>query len=150
MKLVVMKRRLGVEWFPLIVSAYFVIILTQHLIVQYELSFASAWISIIYVLTALSWIVFGFARRYSFIRKFGLGLALMAVVKLFIIDLRELTQGYQIITYFTLGITLVIISFVYQYFNKRLELKLGVSDVGRDALVVPPHDGVANEVKKDN
>jgi hypothetical protein len=127
-KLIVMGRKLGVEWYPLIVSAYFVIILTQNLITQYNLSFASAWISIIYVLTALAWILFGFAKRYSFIRKAGLGLALLAVIKLFIIDLAGLTQGYRIISYFALGITLVAISFVYQYFNKRLELKMEVAD----------------------
>jgi len=125
-KLVVMEKKLGVEWYPLIVSAYFVIVLTQNLIVQYDLSFTSAWISIIYVVTALLWIIFGFARMYSFIRKAGLGLALLAVIKLFIIDLAHLTQGYRIISYFVLGITLVAISFVYQYFNKRLELKMEV------------------------
>ena len=129
-KFIVMERKLGVEWYPLIVSAYFVIILTQNLITQYHLSFTSAWISIIYVLTALLWILFGFVRRYSFIRKSGLGLALLAVAKLFLVDLRSLTQGYQIISYFALGITLVAISFVYQYFNKRLELKIGSEEVG--------------------
>jgi len=123
-KLIVMERKLGVEWYPLIVSAYFVIIFTQNLITQYNLPFSSMWISIIYVLTALAWIVFGFAKRYSLIRKFGLGLALLSVVKLFLIDLSALTSGYRIISYFTLGITLVAISFVYQYFNKRLNLEV--------------------------
>jgi hypothetical protein len=127
-KLIVMERKLLIEWYPLIVSAYFVIILTQHLIFQYNLSFASAWISIIYVLTALAWIIFGFAKRYSLIRKCGLGLALLAVVKLFIIDLASLTEGYRIISYFVLGITLVAISYVYQYFNKRLSLLMEVED----------------------
>jgi hypothetical protein len=128
MKLIIMERKLGVEWYPLIVSGYFVLILTQNLITQFNLSFASAWISIIYVLTALAWIVFGFARRYPFIRRFGLALALLSVAKLFLIDLMGLTSGYRIISYFALGITLVAISFVYQYFNKRLELKMEAGD----------------------
>ncbi|MDR2599781.1 MAG: DUF2339 domain-containing protein [Oscillospiraceae bacterium] len=133
-KLIVMERKLAIEWYPLIISAYFVIILTQNLITQYNLSFTSVWISIIYVLTALAWILFGFAKRYSFIRRFGLGLALLAVAKLFILDLASLTEGYRIVSYFILGITLVAISFVYQYFNKRLELKLGVADdVSKDS-----------------
>lgn len=133
MKLLVMGRSLGVEWYPLIISAYCVIILTHNLIGQYNLSFASVWISVIYVLTALAWIIFGFARRYSFIRRFGLGLALSAVAKLFVIDLASLTEGYRIVSYFALGITLVAISFVYQYFSKRLELKLEVAgDVSED------------------
>jgi uncharacterized membrane protein len=123
MKTIVKERLIGVEWYPLIVSGYFVVILTQNLITQYNLSFASAAISIIYVLTALLWIVLGFVRRYSFIRLFGLGLAILSVIKLFLIDLAALTQGYRILSYFALGVTLIAISFVYQYFNKRLELK---------------------------
>jgi len=127
MKMIVAERKLGIEWYPLIISGYFVIILTQNLIAQFNLSFSNAAISIIYVLTALAWIVFGFAHRYSFIRKFGLGLAILSVIKLFLIDLAGLTQGFQIISYFALGITLIAISFVYQYFSKRLELKEEVS-----------------------
>lgn len=124
MKCVVHERRVGVEWFPLVVSAYFVLILTQNLITQYRLSFASAAISIIYVVTALAWIVLGFVKRYSFLRRFGLGLSVLSVVKLFLIDLSSITQGYQIVSYFALGIALVAISLVYQYFNKRLELNI--------------------------
>lgn len=125
-KLIVMEKKLGVEWFPLIVSAYFVLILTQNLITQYHLEFSNAAISIIYVITALLWIIYGFAKRYAFLRRFGLGLSVLAVAKLFIIDLSTLTKGYQIVSYFALGITLLAISFVYQYFNKKLELKAEV------------------------
>ena len=122
-KMIMTEWKLKIEWYPLIISGYFVIILTQNLIVQYHLSFSSAVISMIYVFAALAWILFGFARRYSFIRKFGLGLAILSVVKLFIIDLAGLTQGFRIVSYFILGMTLIAISFVYQYFNKRLELQ---------------------------
>ncbi|MDD4049105.1 MAG: DUF2339 domain-containing protein [Clostridia bacterium] len=119
----VMERKLGVEWYPLVVSAYFVLILTQSLITQYHLGFNNAAISIIYVLMALSWIIFGFVKRYALLRRFGLGLSILAVAKLFILDLSFLSQGARIISYFAFGITLIAISFVYQYFNKRLELK---------------------------
>jgi len=123
MNIAVAKGAIGMEWYPLVISGYFIVILTQNLITQFGLSFASSIISIIYVVTALMWIIFGFMRRYSFIRHFGLGLSILAVVKLFLIDLTFLTQGYRIASYFALGITLLAISFVYQYFSKRLELK---------------------------
>jgi uncharacterized membrane protein len=127
MKIIVMERKKGIEWLPLVVSGYFVILLTQNLIAQYNLAFSSAAISIIYVLAALAWIIYGFMRRFAFIRRFGLALAIFAVIKLFLIDLTNLTQGYRIVSYFALGITLIAISFVYQYFSKRLELKEGMS-----------------------
>jgi uncharacterized membrane protein len=121
LKIIVMDRKLSIEMFPLFISGYIVIILTQCLITQYGMSFSSAAISIIYVLTALAWIVFGFRQRYSTIRKFGLGLAIFSVIKLFLIDLYDLAEGYRIISYFALGGTLIAISFVYQYFSKKLD-----------------------------
>jgi uncharacterized membrane protein len=126
-KIIIIERKKGIEWLPLIVSGYFVIILSQNLIAQFNLSFSSAAISVIYVLAALAWIIFGFVRRFVFIRRFGLVLAIFAVVKLFLIDLAGLTQGFRILSYFALGIILIAISFVYQYFSKRLELKEGMS-----------------------
>lgn len=119
----VLDKNIGVEWLPIVVSGYFVLLLTQNLISQYNLEFSNAAISIIYVFTALAWIMFGFAKRYSFIRRFGLGLAFFSVVKLILLDLYTLTEEYKIVSYFVLGITLLAISFVYQYFSKRLELK---------------------------
>jgi hypothetical protein len=120
----VLDRKFGTEWYPLLVSIYLVIILTQNLIIQYELNFTNFAISIIYILLAFSWIVFGFIKRYSFIRRFGLGLSFLAMAKLFLLDLSILTEGYRIISYFAFGIILIAISFVYQYFNKKLEVKL--------------------------
>lgn len=119
----VKERKLGVEWYPIMISSYFVIILTQNLITQYHLEFTNSAISIIYVVTALSWIVFGFVKRYAFIRRFGLGLSMLAVAKLFVLDLSFLTLALRIVSYFAFGVTLIAISFVYQYFNKRLEVK---------------------------
>jgi hypothetical protein len=126
-KVIITQQKKGIEWLPLIVSGYFVILLSQNLISQYNLSFSSAAISVIYVLASLAWIIFGFMRRFAFIRRFGLALAIFAVAKLFLVDLASLTAGYRIVSYFALGITLIAISFVYQYFSKRLELKEGMT-----------------------
>lgn len=117
----VIDEKLGIEWYPFIVTSYFVVILTQNLITQYGLEFNNAAISIIYLVTALTWITFGFIRKYTFIRRFGLGLSILSVAKLFIIDLAFLSQGYKIVAYFIFGGTLIAISFVYQYFSKKID-----------------------------
>jgi len=117
----VMEGKLGIEWYPLAISFYFVVVLTQNLITQYGLGFNNAVISIIYLITALVWITFGFIKRYAFIRRFGLLLSILSVAKLFIIDLSFLSQGYRIVSYFVFGVTLIAISFVYQYFSKRID-----------------------------
>lgn len=130
---IVTEEKLGIEWYPLIVSLYFVVVLTQNLITQFNLEINNAIISIIYLITALAWITFGFMKRYALIRRFGLGLCILAVAKLFIIDLSFLSQGYRIISYFVFGVTLIVISFIYQYFNKRIDIISGVvSDDKKD------------------
>ena len=128
MKIIITERKKGIEWLPLVVSGYFTVILSQNLVAQYSLSFSSAVISIIYVLTALAWILYGFIYRFAFIRRFGLALSIFAVVKLFLVDLSGLTQGYRIVSYFALGITLIAISFVYQYFSKKIGIRSGKAD----------------------
>jgi len=115
-------RVLGVQYLPLMVSAYIVVIFTINLIRAYGLSFTSFWISVVYVVTALLWTIIGFMKRYVLLRRFGLGLALLSVAKLFLIDLAALTQAFRILSYFILGAILIAISYVYQYFSKRLDL----------------------------
>ncbi len=127
-KSTIIDRKLSIEWLPLIVSGYFVILLTQNLTVQFHLSFTNMFISIIYAVTAFVWIVLGFIKRFTLIRKFGLGLSIFSVVKLFMLDLSDLTESNRIVSYFALGISLIAISFVYQYFSKRLEIKGGIVD----------------------
>lgn len=133
MKSLALERKINIEWYPFAVSAYFVIILTQNLISFYDLAFNNFILSLIYIVTAFSWIVFGFVKRFSSTRRFGLGLSFLAIAKLFIIDLYSLTQGLRIISYFAFGITLIAISFIYQYFNKRLDLKAEVITDIKDA-----------------
>lgn len=115
-----LRKNMPVEWIPLGISGYFLILLTQTLIHQYDLSFTSATLSLIYLIVAIGAIYFGFARRYSLLRRLGLGLTILAVFKLFLLDLHGLTQGYQIISYFSFGIILFGISYLYQYFTKKL------------------------------
>jgi len=111
--------RRDIAYLPVIVSSYFVAILTLVLLVQYNIPFDSMWISFIYVGIALAGIIFGFVKRFMFMRRFGLGLALLSVGKLFLIDITGLTPIQRIVSYFVLGAVLLGISAVYQFFNKR-------------------------------
>ena len=70
-----------------VLSFYFILILTQNLIIQYSLEFNNAVISIIYIATAPCMDNLRFIKRYVLIRRFGLALSMLSVAKLFIIDL---------------------------------------------------------------
>lgn len=121
---IVLKRRLGIEWYPVALSSFFVFILTQNLTVTLNLAVNSVIITVVFALTSLGWILFGFLRRYQVIRLFGLGLSFITIIKLFLVDLSFLTEGMRIVSYFAMGIILLAISFVYQYFSKRLEKRI--------------------------
>ncbi|MCL2633868.1 MAG: DUF2339 domain-containing protein [Oscillospiraceae bacterium] len=115
------KTAMRIEWLPFLLSCWFMLVLTQNLIVIYNASFSGMTISVVYAILALAWCVFGFMKRFTFMRRLGLGLALLVTSKLFIIDLWTLTEGYRIITFFALGVALLGISFVYQQFTKRID-----------------------------
>ena len=113
-------RKLSVEWYPLLISGFAVILLTQNLVVQLSLRASSLILTLLFGLTALGWVLFGFTKRNSVTRISGLVLVLVAVAKLFFADLSVLETTWRIITYFTGGVLLLAISFTYQWFNKRL------------------------------
>lgn len=117
----VTKNALKPQHLPLLTSSYAVLMLTVILITDFGLLFGSFIISSIYIITALIWTIIGFARRYVLLRRFGLGLALFSVAKLFLMDLRHLDQELRILSYFIMGIVLIAISFVYQHFSKKLD-----------------------------
>ena len=124
----VVQKKLSVEWLPFGISAYFLLLLTISLVAQYNIDFTSIVISIIYVVAALAWIIYGFVKRFAFMRRFGLALSILAVAKLFLIDLPGLDGGYRIISYFAFGATLLGISYVYQHFSKRFAQHLNQSE----------------------
>ena len=119
----VQEGTLRSEWRPFLLSLFFTVLLTQNLLVFYDVPWAGMSISIVYAVLAVLWCVFGFWKRFAFMRKFGLAMSLLAVSKLFLIDMWSLSEGNRIITYFALGGALIGISYIYQQFSKKLEEK---------------------------
>ena len=56
----------------------------------------------------------GFWRRSSFLRWQALLLLALAIVKVFLVDMSELSQGYRILSFLGLGALLLAVSFAYQ------------------------------------
>lgn len=103
----------------LILSGYFLLVITQGIMIQGQIAFTSAIISILFGITALAWIILGFYLKNHQIRKFGLYLAVASAVKLLVVDTWGLATSMRIISYLILGVVLMIISFVYQKFNTQ-------------------------------
>jgi uncharacterized membrane protein len=122
----------------IILSGYILFVLTQLLLVQTKLDFNSAAISIIYALAAFAWIVAGFTRAVraadaedlsqqenekenQLLRKAGLILSMASVAKLLVVDTWNLSTEMRIVSYISLGLILMLISFIYQKLNKKID-----------------------------
>ena len=116
----VKRFRAPAEIYPLTVSAAFTVLLTELLLGQFRLAFSNPLISALYLATALGWVLCGFWRRYGSMRRFGLCLSFLALAKLFLLDLAGLSEGRRIVSFFVFGALMLLISFVYRYFSKRM------------------------------
>ena len=116
-------RRLSFGAYALIVSGFAVLLLIQNLVVQFDLRASSMVLTLIFGLTALAWVIYGFVQRNNVIRVGGLSMTFFAVAKLFILDLYRLETTARIVSYFVGGIVLLSIAFSYQWFNKRIAVK---------------------------
>ena len=121
LQFMILKKALPLKFYPLLLSGYFVSAVSHNLVVQLELQASSMILTVIFGVTALCWIIFGFAKRNNIIRVFGLSLSFFSVIKLFVLDLWDLSTELKIVSYFIMGVLLLAISFIYQYFNKKLK-----------------------------
>jgi uncharacterized membrane protein len=56
----------------------------------------------------------GFWKRTAFVRWQGLVLLVATIGKVFLYDMRSLSQGYRVLSFIGLGALLMAVSFVYQ------------------------------------
>ncbi|MBY9080808.1 DUF2339 domain-containing protein [Paenibacillus sp. HN-1] len=116
----IQRRYASLEFYPVALAVYMLVIVTAFLSVQLHLNNGGLSFSIIYLLLALLYIIYGFRFRFVYIRRFGLGLTLLATGKLLLYDLSLLTSGSKIIAYFSFGVCLLGISYIYQKVSDKL------------------------------
>lgn len=107
----------------LIVSAYAIATLTTVLGTNDFVTFTNCIISIIYIATAVVWIVIGFIKMNAVLRRFGLALVLLSSAKLFLFDFRGVDAMGRTLLFIGFGITLLVISFSYGIAEKKLKEK---------------------------
>lgn len=120
-RMLIQRNFKNIELYPLIISLYLLANITAFMIVQFRLGLENLGLSIAYLLLAIAFILFGFKRQFVYIRRIGLALSLLSTTKLFLFDLSFLTQGSKIFAYFSFGLVLLGISFIYQKVSNILE-----------------------------
>ena len=71
-------------------------------------------LSVLWIGYALVLVVAGMWRKSAAVRWQGLGLLWLAIAKVFFLDLSFLTRFYRIVSFFVLGLVLLLVSFYYQ------------------------------------
>lgn len=111
----------NIELVPVAMGIYLLVMITAFLGVQIRLHDGGLAFSLVYLLLSVLFIMYGFRKRYLYIRRFGLGLSLLATGKLLLYDLTLLNTGSKIIAYFSFGLCLLGISYLYQRISARME-----------------------------
>lgn len=111
----------NMELVPVAMGIYLLVMITAFLGVQIRLHDGGLAFSLVYLLLSVLFIIYGFRKRYLYIRRFGLGLSLLATGKLLLYDLTLLNTGSKIIAYFSFGLCLLGISYLYQRISARME-----------------------------
>jgi uncharacterized membrane protein len=102
------------EFIPLSIAIYLLFITIATVTRQFDIPVQSYTLSFVLVLFALLSVLYGFWKRHRSLRLLGLGVVVLALAKLFIIDLSGLDLPYKILAYFSYGIILLGISYIYQ------------------------------------
>ena len=56
----------------------------------------------------------GFLARSAFVRWQAVVLLTFSIAKVFLVDTSQLNQGFRVLSFLTLGVMLLVISFAYQ------------------------------------
>lgn len=136
---IISKLRYNLELYPLTVGLYSILALSLVLGMQLNwLPYSSFVVSAGNMLLAMVFVMFGMRRGFVYIRRVGLLLAVAVSAKLFIVDLSYLEILGKIIAYFSFGLVLLIISYLYQRMEKAYDSVIGVP-------IKPDQEGLNNE-----
>lgn len=102
------------------ISVMSLMLITAAVTRQFGVDFSSVIISALYIAAACVLLFVGFKKRYTVVRSGGLVLILCAFAKLCFVDTMHLDSAWKIAAYFAFGALLIVISYIYQRFSKRL------------------------------
>ncbi len=117
------KLKYNLELYPLSQAIYIVLSLTLILAVQFDwLKNIRFIISLANLMLAFAFVYYGLNKRFHYTRRMGLILAILACAKLFLLDLTNLSTVGRILAYFTFGLILLGISYLYQKMEKSIHV----------------------------
>ena len=91
------------------------------------------YISVMWAVYGAVLMAVGFWRKIKILRYIALGLFAVLLVKVFILDTKTVKSVYRIAAFLATGVTLVGVSYLYQFVRKKgyFETMLGEEDVDK-------------------
>ena len=80
---------------------------------------ANMWMSVTWAIYGLLLLIVGFWRKLKMLRYIGLGISGVMLLKAFIVDMMTVSTIYRIMAFLATGITLVGVSYLYQFLKKK-------------------------------
>ncbi len=78
-------------------------------------------LSVFWMVYALAAVLVGIGKRIRIVRLFAMGLLFLSILKVFLLDLSFLEQPYRIVSFFGLGVILLLVGLLYTRFEGRLK-----------------------------
>ena len=85
---------------------------------MYNAQFAKAGLTIVWAIFSFVIMWLGMKYKYKTLRIISLSIFTLALLKLFLLDISNISEGGKIAAFIMLGILLLIISFMYQRLKK--------------------------------
>jgi len=105
----------------LVIALTLLVLYIQNFILRVDSTYANVIFNLSLIAFALVYITWGYIRSIDSLRKTGLAVALIATVKLLLVDSIDLPLAQKIISYFAFGLALLGISFVYQKLENKIK-----------------------------
>jgi uncharacterized membrane protein len=80
---------------------------------------ANMWMSVAWAIYGLILLIVGFWRKLKMLRYIGLSVFGVLLLKVFIIDMSEVSTIYRTLAFLATGLTLVGVSYLYQFLKKK-------------------------------
>ncbi len=110
----------NLEFYPVIIGITAVFYITLFSAIQISIDNVSLLISFIYLIMAVLFIVFGFIKKFIYIRFAGLFLAFLSLLILLINVFTISNTPVKILSTMLFGFIIIGISFLYQHIHKKL------------------------------
>jgi len=115
------KNKLSLSKDELSLSSIYFVCASLLTTVLLALELEHYWISIGWAVQAIILSSIGIKYMNSYIRKTGMAIFCLVIVKVFLFDVSSLSTGYRTISFIALGVILLAASFIYTKYKDRLE-----------------------------